>query len=171
MIQKKICMLGSFSVGKTSLVKQYVESIFSEKYHTTLGVKIDKKQISVQGQDMTLVLWDIAGEDDYFKVKPVHMRGMSGAIIVIDGTRSNTFDVAMSLYNMVRALPAGDNIPVIFALNKVDLKPEWLLTEEVMLVLKKTGSDVVETSAKNNCGVDELFSLLSGQLLPVEAKH
>lgn len=166
MIQKKICMLGSFSVGKTSLVKQYVESIFSEKYHTTLGVKIDKKQVTVRGQDMALLLWDIAGDDAFFKVRPSHLRGMAGAIIVIDGARQQTFDVGMSLYNMIRLSPDGRKTPVIFALNKVDMKPDWGLSEEAMLVLKKTGSHIVETSAMSDRGVDELFSLLAGQLVP-----
>lgn len=166
MIQKKICMLGSFSVGKTSLVKQYVESIFSEKYHTTLGVKIDKKQLTAHGQKMTLVLWDIAGDDEFFKVRPSHLRGMAGAIIVIDGIRRHTFDVAMSLYKLVRELPDGQKIPVVFALNKADIKSQWKLTEEAMLVLKETGNAVIESSARDNLGVDELFSALAGQLVP-----
>ncbi len=165
MIQKKICMLGSFSVGKTSLVKQYVESVFSDKYHTTLGVKVDKKQLTVHGQAMTLMLWDIAGDDDFFKVRPTHLRGMAGAIIVIDGTRSNTFDVAMSLYKMVRALPDGHNIPVVFALNKADIKHQWMLSEEMLLVLKETSSAMIESSAKDDFGVDELFSSLAGELV------
>ena len=67
MIQKKICMLGAFAVGKTSLVKQYVSGIFSEKYHTTVGVKIDKKMVEVDGQSMTLILWDLHGEDEFSK--------------------------------------------------------------------------------------------------------
>ncbi len=45
MLQKKICMVGAFATGKTSLVAQFVRSIFSEKYQTTVGVKIDKKQL------------------------------------------------------------------------------------------------------------------------------
>jgi len=64
-IQKKICMLGSFSVGKTSLVSRFVSTVFSDKYLTTVGVKIDKKALTVGGEDVTLMLWDIYGEDDF----------------------------------------------------------------------------------------------------------
>src|SRR6516225_5934643 len=63
MLQKKICMLGSFSVGKTSLVRRFVESIFDEQYQTTIGVKVDKKIVELAGKQITLVLWDIHGED------------------------------------------------------------------------------------------------------------
>src|SRR6266851_4013895 len=63
-MQKKICMLGGFSVGKTSLVKRYEESVFSETYLTTVGVKIDKKVVALGERPVNLILWDLAGEND-----------------------------------------------------------------------------------------------------------
>jgi GTPase SAR1 family protein len=63
-LQKKICMLGGFSVGKTSLVKRFVASVFSEAYLTTVGVKIDKKTVHLGERAVNLILWDLAGEDD-----------------------------------------------------------------------------------------------------------
>ena len=69
MIKKKICMLGAFSVGKTSLVKQFVDSIFSEKYQTTIGVKIDKKTLVAKGFEVNLILWDLPGEDDFQSIQ------------------------------------------------------------------------------------------------------
>ena len=59
MIKKKICMLGAFAAGKTSLVRRYVHSLFSEKYHTTVGVKIEKKPVNINGTPVDLLLWDI----------------------------------------------------------------------------------------------------------------
>ena len=63
-------MVGAFGVGKTSLVARFVRSIFSDKYLTTLGVKIDKKTVNIDGQEMTLMLWDLAGEDALTQIKP-----------------------------------------------------------------------------------------------------
>ena len=97
MIQKKICMLGGFAVGKTSLVSRFVSSIFSDKYLTTVGVKIDKKPVSVDGRDVTLMLWDIYGQDDFQTVQPSQLRGMAGYLLVVDGTRRATLDVARQL--------------------------------------------------------------------------
>jgi small GTP-binding protein len=65
MIQKKVCMLGTSGVGKTSLVAKFVHSIFSDKYLTTVGVKIDKKTVTVDGNEVMLMIWDLAGDDDY----------------------------------------------------------------------------------------------------------
>ena len=64
MIQQKLCMLGSFAVGKTSLVGRFVRQMFSDRYLTTVGVRIDKKELVVAGREVKLVLWDIHGEDE-----------------------------------------------------------------------------------------------------------
>ena len=92
MIQKKICMLGSFAVGKTSLVSQFVSSIFSDKYLSTVGVKIDKKtDHGRRPARSTLMLWDIYGEDGFQTVQKSYLRGASGYLLVVDGTRFDTF--------------------------------------------------------------------------------
>ncbi|HME08132.1 MAG TPA: ADP-ribosylation factor-like protein, partial [Bryobacteraceae bacterium] len=101
MLQKKICMLGAYAVGKTSLVRRFVESIFDEKYHTTLGVKIDKCEVEIGDIHLTLVLWDLAGDDEMEQVKLTHVRGASGFILVVDGCRKSTLDRAFALRERV----------------------------------------------------------------------
>src|SRR5271170_3452715 len=116
MLQKKICMLGSFTVGKSSLVRRFVESIFDEQYHTTIGVKVDKKLVSANGEDLTLVLWDIHGEDVFQRLQMSYLRGMSGYLLVVDGTRRQTFEDALDVNRRVTE-EMGD-IPLILVLNK-----------------------------------------------------
>src|SRR5260221_3830986 len=96
-VQKKICVLGGFGVGKTSLVKRYVQSIFSETYLTTVGVKIDKKTVNLSDRLVHLILWDVAGEDDIFSLRMSYLRGSAGYVLVGDWTRRSTLDVAPSL--------------------------------------------------------------------------
>jgi len=91
-LQKKICMLGGFSVGKTSLVKRYVQSVFSETYLTTVGVKIDKKTVDLPERSVNLILWDLAGEDDIGSLRITYLRGAAGYVLVADGTRPATLD-------------------------------------------------------------------------------
>ena len=102
-VQKKICMLGGFSVGKTSLVKRYVHSVFSEAYLTTVGVKIDKKTVDLADRTVNLILWDLAGEDDINSFRITNLRGAAGYVLVADGTRPSTLDVALSLRERVEA--------------------------------------------------------------------
>ena len=110
MLQKKVCVLGAFGVGKTSLVRRYVESIFSDAYLTTVGVKIDKKTLTVGAETVTLILWDIAGEDDVTSIRMSYLRGAAGYFLVADGTRAETLDVASS----IQARVASEIGPVPF---------------------------------------------------------
>jgi len=103
-VQRKICMLGGFSVGKTSLVKRYVESIFSDSYLTTVGVKIDKKVEQLPDRVVSLVLWDLAGEDDIGSLRMSYLRGSAGYVLVADRTRRSTLQMALSLRERVEAI-------------------------------------------------------------------
>mgnify|MGYP000934265078 CR=1 FL=1 len=134
MIQKKICMLGAFSVGKTSLVRRYVSSVFSDAYLTTVGVKIDKRVIDLDGREVTLILWDIAGEDDVSTVRMSYLRGSAGFVLVADGTRARTLDVAKSLQSRVQA-ELGE-VPFTMLVNKSDLADQWTIADAELDALR-----------------------------------
>ncbi len=157
-------MLGSFAVGKTSLVRRYVESIYSEVYQTTVGVKVDKKVVQVASTEMTMVLWDLYGEDEFQKMRWSYLRGTAGYLLVGDGTRRATLDKAFLLEQRVRE-EVGE-IPFVFLINKSDLVADWQLDQslEVQFVAKKW--NVLHCSAKTGENVEEAFTQLAGKLLP-----
>jgi small GTP-binding protein/PAS domain S-box-containing protein len=159
MIKKKICMLGAFAVGKTSLVQRYVHSLFSDKYHTTVGVKIDKKTVSVRGTAMDLILWDIYGEDDFQEVRPSYLRGAAGCLLVVDGTRRYTLDTAQTLLKRIHET-VGD-IPVIVVFNKSDLMGAWEIEAAHMESILTQGVIGIQTSAKDGSGVESAFITLA----------
>ena len=158
-LQKKICMLGGFSVGKTSLVKRYVQSVFSEGYLTTVGVKIDKKIVDVAGRTVNLILWDLAGEDDIGSLRLTYLRGAAGYVLVADGTRPATLDIALSLRKRVEA----DYGPMPFALllNKADLTDQWTITDSQIAELDRDGWFVRSSSARTGEGVEDAFKDLA----------
>ena len=163
MIKKKICMLGAFAVGKTSLVERYVHSLFSEKYHTTVGVKIDKKNVAVKGTPVDLILWDIYGEDEFQEVRPSYLRGASGCLLVVDGTRGYTLDTAQTL--LTRTQQAVGQIPVIFVFNKTDLMETWEIEPGQLTELEDQGAVIIRTSAKDGSGVEQAFTTLTEMML------
>ncbi len=163
MLQKKICMLGSFSVGKTSLVKRFVESIFSERYLTTVGVKIDKKVVSSGGEEVTLMLWDLYGEDEYQKIRMSYLRGAHGYLLVADGTRAATLDKALAIQE--EAQKNFGPTPYIVALNKCDLTGEWDVTGEREAEITGSGRHVIRTSAKTGQGVEQIFESLAKAMI------
>ncbi len=163
MIKKKICMLGAFAVGKTSLVRRFVESIFSDEYLTTVGVKIDKKTVTVKDREVDLILWDIYGEDEFQKVKTSYLRGASGYFMVVDGTRADTLNTAFGLRK--RAEEAIGKVPFVLVFNKSDLEDDWEIADNAMDDLVKDGLTVVKTSAKTGQGVEEAFLSLAGRMM------
>jgi|SRR5271156_2560866 small GTP-binding protein len=165
MIQKKVCMLGSFSVGKTSLVRRFVQSIFSEAYLTSIGVKIDKKVLRANNQDVTLILWDIHGEDVYQKIRMSYLRGMHGYLLVADGTRRQTLEDALALNE--RVVQECGKVPSILVLNKSDLAERWEIDSASEAKLAEQGWRVVRTSAKTGDAVESVFAQLAQAMLAV----
>lgn len=163
MIQKKICMVGAFATGKTSLVSRFVKSIYSEAYHSTVGVKIDKKLVKIADREVNLILWDIHGEDEFQKVQMSYLRGASGYILVVDGTRRYTLDKAFSLQQ--RAEETVGEVPFILLLNKVDLSEDWEIEDQTVDLLLQKNWAVIKTSAKTGMGVEEAFVKLTKQML------
>jgi small GTP-binding protein len=163
MIQKKVCMLGGFAVGKTSLVARFVSSIFSEKYLSTVGVKVDKKPVSVDGRDVTLMIWDIYGQDEFQTIQHSQLRGMSGYLLVIDGTRRATLDTALRLHDL--AVQAAGDVPFVVVINKADLESEWEIDDVAAFKLAELGWRVLKGSAKTGLGVEDAFQVLTRAML------
>jgi small GTP-binding protein len=163
MLQKKVCVLGAFGVGKTSLVRRYVQSIFSDAYLTTVGVKIDKKNLNVGEMPVTLILWDIAGEDDVTAIRMSYLRGASGYFLVADGTRGETLDVASSI--QTRAAAEVGSVPFVLLLNKADLLNDWDLVAQSVETLQNAGWTILRTSAKTGEGVEEAFQLMANRMV------
>lgn len=166
MIQKKVCMLGAFAVGKTSLVAQYVHSVFSEKYLTTIGVKIDRKELTVDNQAMSLMLWDIHGEDEFQKVRASYLRGTAGYFLVVDPTRPNTLATAIQLQELAHSA-IGDR-PFVVLLNKSDVESEWKIDPKEYAALEAKGWSLRKTSAKDDSNVEESMSELAKLILAAD---
>ena len=148
---KKVILIGHFGVGKSSLVRQFVHQQFSEDYITTIGVKIDKKEIGLDGAPMKLLIWDIAGEDSQQKVPQSYRLGAHGALYVFDLTRPSTFEnLAQELEVLSIMIPS---IPLRVLANKQDLvEPEQLKN-----ILSSLDIDALPTSAKSANNVEKAF--------------
>ena len=160
MTSKKVILTGSFGVGKTSLFNQFVFNQFSDKYLTTIGVKVNKKEIVVENQDLSLMIWDIAGEVTQNKVPNSYFLQASGIIYVYDLTRPMTLDKVNEdldyLYNIV------PNAVIKLIGNKKDL-----VTEEQAKQIIASSSVVTDfvTSAKTGENVENLFFQIGKEML------
>jgi small GTP-binding protein len=159
----KVCLIGATAVGKSSLVARYVTSIFSEHYRTTIGVKIETRRVERPSGTLELVVWDLSGEDEFQNVQPRYLQGARGYLLVIDGTRPETKDVAVMLEARVRE--AVGPVPFVVVLNKTDLAATWALRAADLDQMRKRRWTVIPASAKTGAGVTEAFDLLADAIL------
>lgn len=165
MNNKKVCMLGASAAGKTSLTRRFVHSIFSDEYHSTIGVKIDKKNLLCNNQKVSLIIWDIQGEKKYRKVMSSYFKGMEGYLLVVDSCRLETIAEAVDLHD--RAVAIAGVVPFVLVLNKCDLMNDWTAVEQQSAQLQKDAIAVVRTSAKTGESVEQAFGFLTENLFVV----
>lgn len=160
---RKLCMLGDFGVGKTSLVARFVRSTFSEKYLTTVGVKVDSKEVVLPGCDpLKLVIWDIAGRSALDALSMNYLRGAAALLLVADGTREGSLRSALDLLMQSRSILP--NALVTLAINKLDLVERWEVTPATLIELRRNLS-LFETSASSGDGVEEMFADIAARLV------
>lgn len=160
-IFRKICLVGDFNVGKTSLIRRFVDQQFSDQYLSTVGVKISRKTIitsSSEKPEIQLLIWDIEGSTKFKTVAPNYLQGAKGAIIVADLTRSETLEhLANHIQGFSAINPEGT---IVIALNKSDLIDPDKLERSLYFPSFKTQSrilDIYLTSAKTGENVESLF--------------
>ncbi len=163
-INKKICIIGDFAVGKTSLVSRFVKNVYDEKYLTTVGVKIDTKEIKINDEEvLKLVVWDLAGEGRFNNVRLNYLKGAAGYILVADGTRPDTLETALNLKKDIDQ--AYGELPFVGLVNKVDETVLWDVPDSSFDGLLARGWNFFKTSAKTGENVNEAFESLSATLL------
>lgn len=158
-IRLKVCLVGAPAVGKTSLVRRYVEGTFSEDYLTTIGVRISRKRVEMDGEPVGLVVWDINGDDAFAPLQAAYLRGASAFLLVADGTRPITLDRVLALRSELD--DAFGETPAVLAINKNDLEEEWGVPAEQVAELRAAGWTVLTTSARDGTAVEEAFLALA----------
>jgi small GTP-binding protein len=163
MVQRKICLIGGPAVGKTSLVARFARNFFTERHLATIGVRIDKRAVDVQGQEVLFVIWDLAGASEFTGVATRYLRGAAGYLLAIDGTRVQSLAEARRLHMETRQRLG--QVPFIAVMNKVDLETDWQVTPEMIDDLSRQGWSVLRASAKTGLGVEQAFRELGERIL------
>ena len=160
---RKICVLGDFATGKTSLVARFVNHTFAETYHTTVGVKVETKDVvRDQGPVLRLAIWDVAGTGTPTELFLRYLRGMMGYLLVTDGTRLETLGRALELRAAVESqLPT---IPRVHLVNKSDLGESQEIDDGRIARLATGDERWLRTSARTGANVEQAFNLLLEQM-------
>ena len=166
-ISKKICLLGDFAVGKTSLMRRFVYDLFSDKYVSTIGVRVSRKTVAIPvGGDvveLTMMLWDLGGSEEFNLMRASYLRGAVGAVLVCDLTRPGTLDTIRTYADELLSVSPGSHF--VLAANKCDLADQRRITvEQIEVAAADVSAPYYYTSAKTGDEVETLFRHL-GRLL------
>ncbi len=158
-VQKKICLLGDYSVGKTSLIRQYVEERFDETYLSTIGVHMSRKRLERSDHLLDFFIWDLAGGEDFNRIGRNYLLGAAGALIVCDLTRPNTLPLLTYYAEQMRSI--NEKVALAFIGNKVDLVADpTLLHEGLQATITPFANSYLLTSAKTGHNVNSAFAHL-----------
>jgi small GTP-binding protein len=161
-LSKKICLLGNPAVGKTSLIRAFVYETFEDEYISTIGSKVSKKEVEFFDEEakkyyqISLIIWDIAGQQTFKHVKQAYYRGAKGALVVADVTRVTTLQ---SLDDWVKSLTevVGD-VPLVLLLNKTDLIDQIKFSlADVQDIAARHKAKTMLCSAKTGKNVEKAF--------------
>ena len=164
-IQRKICMLGDFSVGKTSLVERFVYNRFDDRYLSTIGVKISRKSVELDAdRTIHLLVWDLAGGEEFSGSQGSYLRGAAGALLVCDLTRKETLSLVEAYATQLHDIQPGAKIVVVA--NKCDLTEQREISEaDLDQLATQLNATVFTTSAKTGEQVEAVFFQLAHQVV------
>ncbi len=173
-LKRKVLLLGDGAVGKTSLIRKFVTDKFDDKYISTIGTKVTKKEMRIEtsGEEVLLILmiWDILGQKGYKSVQATSYKGGEGVMVVCDLTRKETLD-NLKEYWIPELQKAVGEIPMIFVGNKSDLLEERQITEEELgAVAAEFNSTHFMGSAKTGENVEAIFEKLGEEVFVLGKK-
>ncbi len=171
MITSKICIVGDFAVGKTSVIERFVNNQFSDKYLTTVGVKIDTKVIELAEQNVAvkLIVWDVAGAKQFGSREFAYLRGASGIVYVADGTRPQTVTSVANLREQIEERYSSP--PSVLLLNKKDLDGLWQISDEMIESLRPNFHHIYRTSAKTGDDVELALTRLAELIVSTDLER
>lgn len=151
---RKVCLLGDGGVGKTSLVRRFVEDSFRDEYIVSFGTKVSKKVLELGDVELTLMLWDILGQKSDDALHSAYYKGANGALLVCDVTRTQTVEhLGKWKESFLHAAPGAK---MVLVANKADLDPK-IPIEKLVTTAGMLGSKMIMTSAKTGEGVEAAF--------------
>lgn len=164
----KVCLIGDFAVGKTSLVRRFTESRFSESYLSTIGIRVSRKILQIPDlATLTLLIWDTAGSEPFTTVVRSYYRGSRGAALVCDVTRPETATSLARYADEFRIV--NPDAPLIIMANKIDLRSERAVSDaQLDEMAAALDAQIFFTSARTGEGVEDAFQALGQSIIGKE---
>ncbi|KAI0885227.1 rheb small monomeric GTPase RhbA [Annulohypoxylon moriforme] len=163
--QRKVAIVGSRSVGKSSLAVQFVDGHFVESYYPTIENTFSKV-IRFKGQDYATEIVDTAGQDEYSILNSKHFIGIHGYMLVYSVSSLPSFEMVRVIREKILNHLGTDWVPIVIVGNKSDLRPEQrqVSQDDGRKLSEEFNCAWTEASARYNENVGKAFELLIAQV-------
>ncbi len=162
----KLIVVGETNVGKTSLIKQYIDHTFVEEKTATIGYDTIQKELEINGKSIRLNIWDTCGQEQYRTINQMFVKNSKMALLVYDITDRETFEELKKYWYQYIKSALEEELIIGVAGNKCDLyEEEQVKIEEGKEYAQSIGAVFKETTAKNNEAITELIELMAKKYL------
>jgi len=158
-MEYRVVVVGSGGVGKSALTVRFIQGNFVQKYDPTIEDSY-RKQVDVDGKAVLLDILDTAGQEEYSALRDAYMKTGEGFIVVFAVDSENSFDAVSDLRNQIVHTKESDDTPIMIAANKVDVEDREISADKGKSLAEEFGCGYIETSAKTDTNVKELFESL-----------
>jgi len=168
MYRFKFIIIGDHKVGKTSIIRRFVEKNFLADYRATIGLNILSHNFEVFGNSISAFIWDIGAQEYFRRVRKTYYNGVQAAFIVFNLTSKKTFENVKNWYNELFQFIENKELPIIIVGNKSDLASDRIIDYESGVELSKELSEIynnkvsyIETSALTGKNIEDSFKLMA----------
>ncbi|KAH8393942.1 hypothetical protein KR215_008618 [Drosophila sulfurigaster] len=156
----KVVIVGNGGVGKSSMIQRYCKGIFTKDYKKTIGVDFLERQIEIDGEDVRIMLWDTAGQEEFDCITKAYYRGAQASVLVFSTTDRASFDAIKEWKRKVEN--ECNEIPTVIVQNKIDLIEQAVVSaDEVETLAKMLNCRLIRTSVKEDINVASVFRYLA----------
>ncbi|XP_065215003.1 ras-related protein Rab-23 [Planococcus citri] len=160
----KVVIVGNGAVGKSSMIQRYCRGTFTREYKKTIGVDFLERQIQYEGEDVRLMLWDTAGQEEFDAITKAYYRGAQACVLAFSSTDRGSFEAIHSW--KVKVEDECGDIPTVLVQNKIDLVDQCVIdSKEAELLSRALGAKLIKTSVKEDINVNAVFWYLAAQCI------
>ena len=161
----KVLTIGESGVGKTCVLRRFVENKFLKNHLATIGIDFKTKTLNINNQEIKLKIWDTAGQERFRNITTQYYKGADGIVLVYDVTDEASYDKIRDWMDQILSNTQQDDIGLVLLGNKCDMEPRSVTEEMGKKMAEELKINYFETSALNGQGIKEAFEYLARDIM------
>ena len=161
----KILTIGESGVGKTCVLRRFVENKFLKNHLATIGIDFKTKTLNINNREIKLKIWDTAGQERFRNITTQYYKGADGIVLVYDVTDDGSFEKIRDWMAQIQSNAQRDELGLVLLGNKCDIEPRVVTEEQGTKMAEELKVSYFETSALNGQGINEAFEQLARDIM------